>query len=54
MHIHFAIQFIETEIFRFFSTDIFVPLQFWFQSNSNLAIPLIAIQHNHMPLNIEY
>lgn len=32
----------------------YIPLQFWFNHNPNLELPLIAIQYNNMSINIEF
>uniref|UniRef100_A0A6C0E6Z3 Major capsid protein N-terminal domain-containing protein n=1 Tax=viral metagenome TaxID=1070528 RepID=A0A6C0E6Z3_9ZZZZ len=32
----------------------YIPLQFWFNQNPNLELPLIAIQYNNMSINIEF
>jgi hypothetical protein len=35
-------------------TELFVPLQFWFNRNPGLALPLIALQYHEVKLNVEF
>jgi hypothetical protein len=51
MHFHFAIQFIEWKIINYIP---FIPLSFFLSPNVGLSIPLIALYHNDLPLNIEF
>lgn len=34
--------------------DIYVPLQFWFCRNPGLALPLVALQHHEVKINVEF
>jgi hypothetical protein len=34
--------------------DLFIPLQFWFNRNSGLSIPLIALQYHDVVMNIQF
>lgn len=34
--------------------DIYIPLQFWFCRNVGLALPLVALQHHEVKLNVEF
>lgn len=36
------------------SYKLYIPLQFWFNRFAGLAIPLVALQYNHVKLNIEF
>ena len=35
-------------------TDLYIPLQFWFNRNPGLALPLIALQYHEVKLNVEF
>ena len=35
-------------------TNLFVPLEFWFNRNVGLALPLIALQYHEVKINIDY
>ena len=37
----------------FFTPRLYVPLQFWFNRNPGLALPLIALQYHEVKLNLE-
>jgi len=32
---------------------LFIPLQFWFNRNTGLALPIISLQYNHIKVNLE-
>ena len=36
------------------STNLYIPLQFWFCRNPGLALPLIALQYHEVKINIEF
>jgi len=36
------------------SYKLYIPLQFWFNRFAGLALPLVALQYNHVKLNIEF
>ena len=36
------------------STELYVPLQFWFCRNPGLALPLISLQYHEVKINIEF
>jgi hypothetical protein len=36
------------------SATLFVPLQFWFNRNTGLALPLIALQYHEVRVNVEF
>ena len=35
-------------------TTLFIPLQFWFNRNPGLALPLIALQYHEVKINLEF
>jgi hypothetical protein len=35
-------------------TTLYIPLQFWFNSNPGLALPLIALQYHEVKINIDF
>ena len=36
------------------SSTKYIPLRFWFNRNTGLALPLIALQYHDVKINIEY
>lgn len=35
-------------------SDLYIPFQFWFHRNTGLALPIIALQYNEVPINLAF